>query len=163
MTFSTYDSFLKNGPTPASFSLFSSFQTHITIFTTHECEKMSIQYTVPGFELTTLEHETPPKTTRSGLLSITVFFVLFPTVYLFPSMLSFCANSFDSVLSIFIMSVSQKSLRVSVSRSLSFSSNHIFSFLLLHTQPSFRGRPHQTKNFLDLLNFSLCHCQSKLK
>ena len=28
---------------------------------------MSIQYNVPGFELTTLEHESPPITTRPGL------------------------------------------------------------------------------------------------
>ena len=35
------------------FYLFSSFQTHITIFTTNKCEKMSIHYTVLGFELTT--------------------------------------------------------------------------------------------------------------
>ena len=35
------------------FHLFSSFQTHITIFTTNKCEKMSIQFMVPGFELTT--------------------------------------------------------------------------------------------------------------
>ena len=45
--------FKKNGPTPASFNLFSSFQTHITIFTPNKCEKMSIQYTVPGFKLMT--------------------------------------------------------------------------------------------------------------
>ena len=35
------------------FHLFSSFQTHIKIFTVNKCEKMSIQYTEPGFELTT--------------------------------------------------------------------------------------------------------------
>ena len=32
---------------------FRSFQTNIAIFTTNICEKMSIQYTVPGFEPTT--------------------------------------------------------------------------------------------------------------
>ena len=43
-----------NGPIPASFSfIFWSFQTNITIFTTNICEKISIQYTVPGFEPTT--------------------------------------------------------------------------------------------------------------
>ena len=44
--------FFKNGPNPASFIIyFWSFQTNIiTIFTTNICEKMSIQYTVPGFE-----------------------------------------------------------------------------------------------------------------
>ena len=35
------------------FSFFSSFQAQITIFTANECEKMSIQYMVPGFKLTT--------------------------------------------------------------------------------------------------------------
>ena len=35
------------------FVYFRSFQTNITIFTTNICEKMSIQYTVPGFEPTT--------------------------------------------------------------------------------------------------------------
>ena len=35
------------------FILFSSFQAHITIVTTNNFEKMAIQYTVPGFELTT--------------------------------------------------------------------------------------------------------------
>ena len=49
-----FNSFLKNGPTPASFSFFSSFQKHITIFTRNKCEKMSIQYTKPGFELMTI-------------------------------------------------------------------------------------------------------------
>ena len=33
--------------------LISSFQTNITIVTTNKCEKMSIQYTVLGFEPTT--------------------------------------------------------------------------------------------------------------
>ena len=40
-----------NGPSPASFSfIFGLFQTNNTIFTTNICEKMSIQYMVPGFE-----------------------------------------------------------------------------------------------------------------
>ena len=34
------------------FVYFWSFQTSNTIFTTNECEKMSIQYMAPGFELT---------------------------------------------------------------------------------------------------------------
>ena len=46
-------SFLKNGPTRPLFHLFSSFQTHITIFTTNKCENMFIQYPVLGFEPTT--------------------------------------------------------------------------------------------------------------
>ena len=45
--------FFKMGQPRPLFHLFSSFQTHITIFTTNKCEKMSIQYTVLGFEPTT--------------------------------------------------------------------------------------------------------------
>ena len=41
--------FKKMGQPRPLFHLFSSFQTHITIFTTDKCEKMSIQYPVPGF------------------------------------------------------------------------------------------------------------------
>ena len=37
-------------------------------FTTNKCAKMSIQYTVLGFEPTTFGHESSPITTRSGLL-----------------------------------------------------------------------------------------------
>ena len=40
--------FLKNGP--SLFHLCSFFQTNITIFTANKCEKMSIQYTVLGYE-----------------------------------------------------------------------------------------------------------------
>ena len=47
--------FFKNGPTPASFSfIFGLFKQTLQIFTTNVCEKMSIQYTAPGFEPTTL-------------------------------------------------------------------------------------------------------------
>ena len=51
------------------FSIFSvyfrSFQTNIdTIFTPNQCEKMSIQYTAPGFEPTALRHESSSITTR---------------------------------------------------------------------------------------------------
>ena len=46
--------FFKNGTTPASFLFFvKSFQTQITIFTKNKREKMSLQYTLPGIELTT--------------------------------------------------------------------------------------------------------------
>ena len=48
-----YVSFFKNGPTRPLFHLFLSFQNQIIIFTTNKCEKMSIQYTVLGFKLTT--------------------------------------------------------------------------------------------------------------
>ena len=46
------DYLLLNGPTLASF-YFLSFQTHYRFYNKYVCEKMSIQYTVPGFELTT--------------------------------------------------------------------------------------------------------------
>ena len=45
--------FNKTGQPRPLFHLFSSFQTHISIFAANKCEKMSIQYTVPGFKLTT--------------------------------------------------------------------------------------------------------------
>ena len=46
--------YLKNGPTPASFSfIFGLFQTNNTICTANQCEKISIQYTAPGYEPTT--------------------------------------------------------------------------------------------------------------
>ena len=43
----------KMGQPRPLFHLFSSFHTFITIFTTNKCEKMSIQYTMLRFELTT--------------------------------------------------------------------------------------------------------------
>ena len=47
------------------FRCFRSFQTNRTIFTTNQCEKMFIQYTVPGCEPTTFfEHESSLITTR---------------------------------------------------------------------------------------------------
>ena len=46
--------FFKNGTTPASILFFvKSFQTQITIFTKNKSEKMSLQSTLPGIELTT--------------------------------------------------------------------------------------------------------------
>ena len=46
--------FFKKWANPGLFFVyFWSFQTNITIFTTNICEKMSIQYTVLGFEPTT--------------------------------------------------------------------------------------------------------------
>ena len=35
---------------PWTIFVFWSFQTNDTIFRTNQCEKMSIQYTVPGFQ-----------------------------------------------------------------------------------------------------------------
>ena len=43
------------------FNLFSLFQTHITILTANKSVKMSIQYTVLGFELTTFGTGLPPR------------------------------------------------------------------------------------------------------
>ena len=44
-----------NGPTPASFSFIFVFSNKYYNFTTNICEKISIQYTVPGFKPTTFE------------------------------------------------------------------------------------------------------------
>ena len=56
----------KNGSTRPLFHLFSSFQTHHKFYNKYVCEKMLIQYTALGFELTTLpfKHEPSPITTR---------------------------------------------------------------------------------------------------
>ena len=51
------------------FHLFSSLQTHLTIFTTNKYKK-SIHYTVHGFKLTALERESPPITTRPYLVNV---------------------------------------------------------------------------------------------
>ena len=61
--------FILNGPTPASFYLFSSFQTHITIFTTIKCEKMSWPSSIQHWDLNPqpLDSKSPPITTRPGL------------------------------------------------------------------------------------------------
>ena len=60
------------------FLLFSYFQANITFFTTNIREKISIQYTVLGFEPTTFRYESPPITTRpyqivKNILSINLF------------------------------------------------------------------------------------------
>ena len=56
-------------PQPLLLFYFLSFETNIiTKFETKICEKMSIQYTVPIFEPTTLKLESPSITTRPGLL-----------------------------------------------------------------------------------------------
>ena len=56
-----------NGPFPASFRLFSSFQTNITIFTTNEFEKCPSSIQRWDSNPQPLEHESPPITTRLGL------------------------------------------------------------------------------------------------
>ena len=43
----------KNGPTPASFSFIFVFSNTLKFLQKHMHVKMSIQYMVPGFELTT--------------------------------------------------------------------------------------------------------------
>ena len=54
-------------PRPLFIVYFQSFQTNIIrIFTTNICEKSSSSIGL-GFEPTTLEHESPPITTRPGL------------------------------------------------------------------------------------------------
>ena len=51
-----FNSFLKNGPTPASFSfIFGLFKQTLQIFTKNICEKNPIKYTVPGYKPTTFE------------------------------------------------------------------------------------------------------------
>ena len=50
------------------FHLFSSFQTHITIFTTNKCEKCPSSILCRDSNSQPLEYESPPITTRPGLL-----------------------------------------------------------------------------------------------
>ena len=58
------------------FSLFSSFQAIITIFTANICEKMSIQYTwCWDSNPQPSGHESPPFTTRPGLPPIDYYLV----------------------------------------------------------------------------------------
>ena len=60
-------SFKMGQPRPL-FVYFWSFQANVTIFTTNQCKKMSIQYMATGIEPTTsLEYESSPITTRPGL------------------------------------------------------------------------------------------------
>ena len=54
------------GPFPASFCLFSSFQTHITILTANKCEKYPSSIRCWDSNPWPLEHESPPITTRPG-------------------------------------------------------------------------------------------------
>ena len=49
------------------FHLFSSLQTHITIFTANKCEKCPSRIWCRDSNLRPLEHESPPITTRPGL------------------------------------------------------------------------------------------------
>ena len=62
--------FKKMGLPRPHFIYFHLYKTNTTIFTTNKSEKTSIQYTALGFEPKTLEHESPPITTRPGHLPI---------------------------------------------------------------------------------------------
>ena len=53
------------------FGFFSSFQTSLTILTANICEKMSIQYMVPGFKPMTFGTRVSSDTTRPVLQPIT--------------------------------------------------------------------------------------------
>ena len=60
--------FFKKWANPGLFFVyFRNFQTNIKNFKTKICQKMSIQYTVPGFEPRPSERESLPITTRPGL------------------------------------------------------------------------------------------------
>ena len=57
----------KMGQPQSLFNLFSSFQTHITIFTTNKCESSS-SILCQDSNSQPSEHESPPITTRPELL-----------------------------------------------------------------------------------------------
>ena len=59
--------FLKNGPTPPLFCLFSSFQANITILTTNKCEKCSSSIRCWDSNPQPLKHESPPMTRAPAL------------------------------------------------------------------------------------------------
>ena len=60
--------FFKNGPTPASFVYFRSFQTNIvTIFTTNKCEKCPSSIWCRDSNSQPSDYESPLLTTRPGL------------------------------------------------------------------------------------------------
>ena len=68
----------KNVPSPASFSVFLSFQTNISIFTTNKYEKCPSSIWCQDSNPRLSEHESPPITTRPGLppdciYSLTIF------------------------------------------------------------------------------------------
>ena len=83
LSFFICQSFFKYGPSPASFSLFSTFQLNITIFTTNKCEKCPSSIWHWDLNPWPLEHESPPITTWPGIppyichLSIFVFILFF--------------------------------------------------------------------------------------
>ena len=55
------------GPPWPLFHLFSSFQTHITIFSTNKCEKCPSSMWCQDSNSQPMEHESPPIITRPGL------------------------------------------------------------------------------------------------
>ena len=61
--------FKKNGPFPSSFSFIFGLLSkhHNTIFSTNQFGKMSIQYTVLGFELTTFRQQVSSHNHQTGL------------------------------------------------------------------------------------------------
>ena len=63
--------FLKKWANPGFFfNLFSSFQTHITIFTTNKCEKCPYSTHCLDSDSRPLEHESPPINTLDMLLTL---------------------------------------------------------------------------------------------
>ena len=60
------------------FRLFLVFSNKHSKFLQQICEKISIQYMVPGLEPTTLERESPPITTRPGLPPNSMPILLYP-------------------------------------------------------------------------------------
>ena len=60
--------FLKNGPTPASFSFIFGIFKQTKIFTINQCEKMSCPSSIRRWDSNPgpLERESPPITTNQG-------------------------------------------------------------------------------------------------
>ena len=73
--------FLKNGPTPASFHVFSSFQTNITILTTNKCEKCPSSIRRWDSNSQPSYSKSPLLTTRPGL-PLSIYLCFYPFLYL---------------------------------------------------------------------------------
>ena len=70
--------FFKMGhPRPVFRFIFVFSSKHYNFYSKNICEKMPIQYMVPGFELTTFKHESLPITTRPRIPSRTILLLQF--------------------------------------------------------------------------------------
>ena len=96
--------FSKNGQSPASFCLFSSFQTNITFFTTNKCETCPSSIWCWDSKPRPSEHESPPITTRPGLPPkvVKLFVMLIAIKLTLRSDRMFCLDDDDDDVTVYI-------------------------------------------------------------